>query len=96
MYNLDPEKIKQLQQQDEHKTKITDKCNSKKNDKTAYYLDEHDITYRKIWDGSNIFHAIIVHNTLQPYILYENHYTLGHNRATKLYHFIRRLYYWKK
>ena len=33
MYTLGPEKIKQLQQQDKHKTKIIDKCNSKKNEK---------------------------------------------------------------
>ena len=40
MYNLDPEKIKQLQQ-DGQITKITDKCKSKENGKTPYYLDEH-------------------------------------------------------
>ena len=62
--------IKQLQQQDGHITKITEKCKSKKNDKTSNYLDEHGITYRKIMDRPNIFHAIMVPNTLQAYIYY--------------------------
>ena len=42
-----------------------------------------------------IFHAIMVPNTLQPYILYESHNALGCNGSTR-YHFIRRNYYWKK
>ena len=74
-YNLDPENIKQLQQQDEHIAKLIDKCKLKKNDKMPYYLDEHDITYRKIRDGSNIFHAIMAPNTLQSYMLYESQCT---------------------
>ena len=45
MYNLDLAKIKHLQYQDLHISKIADKCKSKKNDKTAYYLDTHGITY---------------------------------------------------
>ena len=55
MYNLDPTIINQLQQQDMFISKIIDKGKSKKNDKTTYYLDEHDITYRKTRDGPNIF-----------------------------------------
>ena len=50
----------------------------------------------KIRDGPNIFHAIMVPNTLQPYILYECHNALGLNGSTRLYQFIRRNYYWKK
>ena len=42
------------------------------------------------------FHTIMVPNTLQPYILYESHNALGYNGSTRLYHFIRRHYYWKK
>ena len=95
MYNLDPEKIKQLQQ-DWYITKITDKCKSKKNDNAPYYLDKHSITSGKIREGLNIFHAIMVPNTLQPYILYKSHNTQGHNGSTRMYHFIRRHYYWKK
>ena len=33
---------------------------------------------------------------MQPYILYEHHNALGQNSSTRLYHFIRRHYYWKK
>ena len=69
---------------------------SKKNDKAPYYQDEHDITYRKIRDGPNIFHAIMAPNTLQPHIAYESHNVLGENGSTRLHNFIRRHYYWKK
>ena len=93
MYNLDPEKIKQLQQQDRNITKITDKFKSKKNEKTPYNLDEHSITYRKIRDGSNIFHTIMTPPTLQPYILYESNNTLEHNGSIRLYHFTGKHYY---
>ena len=65
------------------------------NIETPYYLEKHGIMYRKIRDEPNIFHAIIVPNTLQSYILYECHNALGHNGSTRLYHFIRRHYYWK-
>ena len=58
-------------------------------------MDEHGIIYRKIRDGPIIFHAIMVPNTLQPYILYECHNTLGHIGSTRLYHLIERNYYWK-
>ena len=60
-------------------------------------MDEHGIICRKIRDGPNIFHAIVVPNALQPYIFFiGNHNALGHNGPTRLYHFIRRHYYWKK
>ena len=67
-----------------------------KNEKLPYYLNEHGITYRKIRDGPNIFHAIMVPNALHSYILYESHKVLGHNGSTSLFHFIRRHYYWKR
>ena len=51
---------------------------------------------RKIRDWPNIYQAIMVPNALQPYILYESHNALGHNGSTRMYHFIRRHYYWKK
>ena len=47
-------------------------------------------------DEPNVFHAILVPNTLQPYILYESHKAQGHNGSTRLYDFIRKHYYWKK
>ena len=93
MYNLDPEKVMQVQQ-DEHITKIIDKCKSK-NDKTPYYWDEHCIREMLGMDQI-LFHAIIVPYTLQPYILYESHNALEHNGSSRLYHFIKRQHYWKK
>ena len=55
------------------------------NNETHYYLVEHGITYRKIRDGPNAFHAIMVPNTLQPYILCECHNALEHNGSIRLY-----------
>ena len=49
-----------------HISNIADKCKSKKNVKTPYYLYEHGITYRNIRYRPNIFHPIMVPNTLQP------------------------------
>ena len=48
--NLDLEKLKQLQ--DKYLTKLIANCTSTKSNKTPYYLDEHDITYRKIRDAA--------------------------------------------
>ena len=90
--NLDPEKQSSYNNMG-HITKITKICKSKKNEKIPYYLDEHGITYRKIRDGPNVFHAILVPNALQPFISYKSHSPLGHNDSTRLYHFIRRHYY---
>ena len=72
-------KVWHLQQQDAHISEIVTKWKSKKCDKTLYYLDKHGIWYRKIMDGPNIFHAAMVPQTLQPYILHESHNALGHN-----------------
>ena len=59
--------------------------------KAPYYLDEHSTVYRKAWDGSSIFHAIMVPQKLQSYILYESHIALGHNESTRLYNFIKKV-----
>ena len=89
-------KVKQLRQQDTHIGDIATKFKSKMWDETLYFLDEHGIVYRKIKDGSNIFHAIMVPQTLRPYILCESHNALEHNNPTRLYNLIKRHYYWRK
>ena len=79
------------------KSKIIAKCKSQHHyDNTPYHLDEHDIAYRKVWDGLNIFHAIMILQKSQPYILYESHNAFRHNRYTRVYDCIKRYYYWKK
>ena len=79
-----------------HITKIIDEGKSKKNDTTPYYLDKHGITSRKIRGGLNIFHTVMVCNTLQPYIFYKIHNTLGHNGSIRLYDSIQKHHYLKK
>ena len=94
--NLDLTKVKQLQQQDMHISKLITEFKSKNHDKTLCYLDEDSIAYGKIKDGSNIFHIVVIPETLLPNILYESHNALGHTGPTRLYIFIKRYYYWKK
>ena len=79
-----------------HISKIVTKCKSKNYDKILYYLDEHGVEYRKNEDESNIFHVAMVPQSLQPYILYENHNPPEHNGFTRLYSFIKRHFYWRK
>ena len=58
-------------------SKIITKCKSQHHhDNIPYYLDEHGIASRKIKDGLNIFHAVMVPQKLQPHILYESHNAL--------------------
>ena len=96
-YKLDLTEVKQLQGQDTHLSKIIEKCTSHSHhDKTSYHLDENGIVYRKVRDGSNIFHVIMFPQKLQPYILYECSHALGHDGSTRFYTFIKIFYYWKK
>ena len=38
----------------------------------------------------------MIPQTLQPYILFESHNTLGHNSSTRLYNVFKRHYYWRR
>ena len=38
-------------------------------------------THQQIKDEPNIFHAVMVPQTLQPYILYESHNAIEHNEV---------------
>ena len=83
---LDPPGVKLLQGHDIHLSKNIVKCKSQHHhDKILNHLDEHGVVYRKVWEGSNIFHAIMIPQKLQTYILYESHNALGHNGSTRLY-----------
>ena len=63
--HLNPQKLKQLQE-DENITKLIAKCKSSKNNETPYHLDKYGIIYTKIRDGPNIFHAIMVPKPCSP------------------------------
>ena len=73
-------------------TKKVPECKSKKFVKILYYLVNHGVTYRKIKDGPNIFHAVMVPKLCN----HETHNALGHNGSTRLYNFIKRHYYCRK
>ena len=87
---LDIIEVKQVQGQDIHLSQIIQKCKSQHHhDKTPYHLDKHGIAYRKVWNGPNICHAIMVPQKLQPCILYESYSSLQCNGSTWLYNFIK-------
>ena len=88
-------KVKQLQLHDTHIAEIAIKCKPYQLDKTLYFMDLHGIVCKKKKMDKKPFIAILV-QTLQCYILYENHNALRHNGSTHLYNFIKRHYYWKR
>ena len=53
------------------------------------------ILHQKGTDFNNVFSAVVVPQTLIKYLLHASHDWLGHVEATKLYHFLKWLYYFK-
>ena len=73
---------------------MIDKCKSTKNINThIIWINMTLLTERS--GRPNIYFAIMVPNTMQPYLLNDCYSTLGHNDSTRLYYFTRRHYYWK-
>ena len=64
-------------------------CNS--HDK--YFTDPMGILHKTLVDLNSTFSSIVVPKMLIKYLLHAFHNSLGHIGAMKLYHFIKRLYY---
>ena len=47
-------------------------------------LDPHGGLYRKTKDQGKEFRALIVPMTIQKYVFYDSHNSLGHNSTTRL------------
>ena len=62
---------------------------------TVETLDPQGILYRKTRDHDKVFTALIVLESLQKYVLYEYHTSLGHNGTPRLYQCLNRKYYLK-
>ena len=53
------------------------------------------ILHKKVVDFNSVFSAVVVPQILIKYLLHASHALLGHVGATKLYHFLKLLYYFK-
>ena len=60
-----------------------------------YFQDAMDVLHKKVIDFNNVFSAVVVPQILIKYLLHTSHDLLGHVGATKLYHFLKWLYYFK-
>ena len=52
-------------------------------------------TIQKVKDHEQEVTVLILPKTLQKYVLYQSHTSLGHNCKTRLHQFLKRQYYWK-
>ena len=90
----DQEEIRKLQETDPHYTKLIENMKLKnKRSKGDYSLDPHEALYKKIKDHEKEFRALILPKTIQIYVLYKSHNSLGYNGNTRLYLFLKRQYY---
>ena len=61
-----------------------------------YFTDFMGILHKKAIDFNSTSSSVVVLRVLTKYLLYAWHDSLGHIGATKLYHFIKRIYYFPK
>ena len=60
-----------------------------------YFTDAMGILHKKIIDLNSTFSSVVVPKILIKYLLHVFHDSIGHLGATKLYHFLKRLYYFQ-
>ena len=85
---LTPDKITLLQQKDTFCNNILSHLHCNLHYK--YFTDSVGMLHKKVIDFNSIFSSVVVPKVL---IKYAPHNALGHIGATKLYHFIKRIYY---
>ena len=87
------EKVVQLQKIDTFCKNIFQHmhCNTNKN----YFMDAMDILHKKVIDFNSTFSSVVIPQILIIHLLHASHNLLGHVGATKLYHFLKRLYYFQ-
>ena len=88
---LTPEKIIKLQKNDTFYNNIIHHmhCNTNNN----YFTVAMGILHKKVIDFNSTFSSVVVPKILIRYLLHTSHDSLGYVEATKLYHFLIRLYY---
>ena len=53
------------------------------------------ILHKKVIDFNSTFSSVVVPKIIIKYLLPTSHDSLGHDGATKLYYFLKRLYYFQ-
>ena len=90
---LTPEKVIKLQKNDIFFKKIIQDISHSKYDN--YFIDVIGILHKKVIDLNTIFSAIVIPQILIKYFLHSSNNLFGHVGATKLYHFLKQLYYFQ-
>ena len=90
---LTSEKVIKLQKNDTFCKNIIQHIDCSKYDN--YFIDATGILHKKVIDFNSTFSAIVVPQILIKYLLHASHDSLGHIGATKLYHFLKWLYYFQ-
>ena len=93
LLELTSEKVTKLQKNDIFCKNIIQHidCNKHNN----YFMDATGILHKKVINFISTFSAIVVPQILIKYLLHASHDSLGQVGATKLYHFLKRLYYFQ-
>ena len=60
-----------------------------------YFIDATGILHEKVINFNSTFSAIVLPQIMIKYLLHVSHDSLGHDGAMKLYHFLKRLYYFQ-
>ena len=90
---LTSEKVIKLQKNDTFCKNIMQHIGCNRNDNC--FIDAIGVLHKKVGDLNSVFLAIVAPQILIPYLLHASHDSLGHVAATKLYHFLKWLYYFK-
>ena len=85
-----PDKVVQLQKNDPFCKNILGHIHCSKND--SCFTDTMGILHKKFINFNSTFSAVVIPQIIIKYLLHTSHSSLGHTGATKLYHFIKRLY----
>ena len=94
--NLSNEKLKELQKRDAECSKLIKQLEANKLEvRKPYFLDSEGILTKTVIDNDHTFEVTVVPRALTGFILHQSHDALGHNGTQRLYHYLKRLYYWK-
>ena len=86
------DKVIKLQKNDTFCKSILPHIYCSKND---YFIDAIGILHKKVINSNCTFSAMVIPQILIKYLLHASHDSLGHVGAMKLYHFLKRLYYFQ-
>lgn len=94
--NMSFDKLIELQAKDPNCHKLIGLLqNGKLQPRKPYFIDDNGILCKQVYENDETFEVTVVPKVLTGYILHQAHDTLGHNGTLRLYHFVKRMYYWK-